>query len=160
MNRKRLTQRINDECVKIESTEDAIVKALEDIEVLPEAAIPYVEEAIANKLADVYGGIERIFERIASEVDDYTPQGNRWHKDLLEQMTKQRPQRPHIISQETFSLLSCLLNYRHKVNCIYADELIYENTEEHAKNIRNIFQIFLDDLKLFTDSLLQSSEDE
>ncbi len=160
MNRKKLTQRINDDCVKIASTVDAIVKALEDIEVLPEAAIPYVEEAIANKLADVYGGIERIFERIASEVDGYTPQGNRWHKDLLEQMTKQRLQRPPIISQETFSLLSRLLEYRHKVNNIYADELIYENTEEHAKNIRNIFQVFLDDLKMFTDSLLQSSEDE
>ena len=160
MNRKKLTQRINDECVKIESTVDAIVKGLEDIEVLPEAAIPYVEEAIANKLADVYRGIERIFERIASEVDGYTPRGSRWHKDLLEQMTKQRPERPPVISQEAFPLLSRLLEYRHKVNNIYADELIYENTEEHAKNIRNLFQSFLDDLKMFTDSLVQHSEDE
>ncbi|MYF55833.1 hypothetical protein F4083_13035 [Candidatus Poribacteria bacterium] len=160
MNRKKLTQRINDECVKIGSTVDAIVKGLEDIEVLPEAAIPYVEEAIANKLADVYRGIERIFERIASEVDGYTPRGSRWHKDLLEQMTKQRPERPPVISQEIFPLLSHLLEYRHKVNNIYADELIYENTEEHARDIRNLFQSFLDDLKMFTDSLVQDSEDE
>ena len=160
MNRKRLTQRINDECVKIESTVDAIVKALDDIETVPTNYIDYIEEAIANKLADVYRGIERIFERIASEVDGYTPRGSRWHKDLLEQMTKQQPERLPVISQETFPQLSDLLEYRHKVNNIYADELIYENTEEHAKNIKNLFQIFSHDLNLFIDSLAQQSEDE
>ncbi len=126
MNRKKLTQRINDECVKIESTMDAIVKGLEDIETVPTNYKDYIEETMANKLADVYKGIERIFERIASEVDGYTPRGSRWHKDLLEQMTKQRPERPPVISQETYPLLSYLLEYRHKVNNIYADELIYE----------------------------------
>ena len=155
-----MTQRINDECVKIESTVDAIVKGLEDIETVPTNYKDYIEEAMANKLADVYRGIERIFERIASEVDGGTPRGSRSHKDLLEQMTKQRPERPPVISQETFPLLSHLLEYRHKVNNIYADELIYENTEQHAKNIRNLFQSFLDDLKMFTDSLAQHSEDE
>ena len=80
MNRKRLTQRINDELVKIESTVDGIAKALEDIEVLPAAAKQYIEETIANKLADVYKGIERIFERIAREVDTHVPTGEEWHK--------------------------------------------------------------------------------
>ncbi len=36
----------------------------------------------------------------------------------------------------------------------------YHNTKEHAKNIRNLFQSFLDDLKMFTDSLVESSKDE
>ena len=160
MNRMKLTQRINDECVKIESTVNVIVKGLEDIKVLPEAAIPYIEEAITYKLTDVYSGIERIFERIANEVDGYTPRGSRWHKDLLEQMTKHRPERPSVISQEVFLLLSHLLEYRHKVNNIYADELLWENSEEHANNIRNLYQTFLDDLKLFTDSLVQHTEDQ
>ena len=43
MNRKRLTQRINDELEKIESTAGGITKALEDIEVLPVAARPYIQ---------------------------------------------------------------------------------------------------------------------
>ncbi len=29
-----------------------------------------------------------------------------------------------------------------------------KNTEEHAKNIRNLFQSFLNDLKMFTESLV------
>jgi predicted nucleotidyltransferase len=155
MNRKKITQRINDECAKIETTVVAIVKALEDIEVLPVAARQYVEESIANKLADVYRGIERIFERIANEVDGHLSRGSRWHKNLLEQMTKQRPERLPVISQETYQLLEALLEFRHKVNNIYADELIYENTEEHAKSIEELFQSFSDDLNMFTDSLAQ-----
>ena len=159
MNRKKLTQRINDECTKIESTVDAIVKALEDIEVLPAAAREYIEESIANKLADVYRGIERIFERIANEVDTHLSRGSRWHKNLLEQMTKQRPERPPVISQETFLLLEALLEFRHKVNNIYADELIYKNTEEHAKGIKELFQSFSDDLNMFTDFLAQHQDE-
>lgn len=159
MNRKKLTQRINDEFAKIETTVKAIAKALEDIEIVPVVARQYIEETIANKLADVYRGMERIFERIANEVDGYLSRGSRWHKNLLEQMTKQRPERPPVISQETFLLLEALLEFRHKVNNIYADELIYERTEEHAKNIKKLLKSFFDDLNMFTDSLVQHQED-
>ena len=159
MNRKKLTQRINDEHAKIETTVDAIVKALEDIKVVPANYQQYIEETIANKLADVYRGIERIFERIANEVDAHLSRGSRWHKNLLEQMTKQRPERPPVISQETFLLLAALLEFRHKVNNIYADELIYENTEEQAKGIEKLFQCFSDDLNTFTNSLAQRNDD-
>ncbi len=159
MNRKKLTQRINDECTKIESTVQGIIKALGDIDLLPAAAIEYIEESIVGRLADVYSGIERIFERIANEVDGHLSRGSRWHKNLLEQMTRQRPERIPVISQETFLLLESLLEFRHKVNNIYAEELEYKNTEEHAKNIEELFQRVTDDLKTFTDSLAEHEED-
>ena len=150
---ERLTQRINDECVKIESTVDSIVKALEDIKAAPPNIRQYIEETIANRLSDVYSGIERILDRIANEVDGHLSRGSRWHKNLLEQMTRQRAERQPVISQKTFLLLEDLLEFRHKINNIYADEIIYDNTEEHAKNIERLYQSFSDDLKMFTDSL-------
>ncbi|MYF99610.1 hypothetical protein F4212_10860 [Candidatus Poribacteria bacterium] len=159
INRIKLTQRINDECVKIESTVSAIVKALEDIEVAPTNYRQYIEESIANKLADVYSGIERIFERIANEVDGHLSRGSRWHKNLLEQMTRQLPERQPVISQNTFQLLGELLEFRHKVDNIYANELIYENMEKHAKNIEILYRSFSDDLNRFTDSLAYNKED-
>ena len=159
VNRKKLTQRIDDECVKIESTVTSIVKALEDIKIAPDTYQQYIEETITTRLTDVYMGLERIFERIANEVDEHLPRGSRWHKDLLEQMAKQRPERQPVISQDALRLLTPLLEFRHKVNNIYADELIYENTEEHAKNIERLFQIVSDDLNLFTISLVQRKED-
>ena len=155
----RLTQRINDECVRIEYTVISIVKALEDIKTASPNMRQYIEETIANRLADVYSGIERIFERIANEVDGHLSRGSRWHKNLLEQMTRQRPERIPVISQETFLLLVGLLEFRHKINNIYADEIIYDNTETHAKNIERLYQNFSDDLKMFTDSLAHNKDD-
>ena len=160
LNRIKLTQRINDECAKIESTVNSIGKALEDIELVPTNFRQYIEESITGKLSDVYSEIERIFERIADEVDGHLSRGSRWHKNLLEQMTKQRPERQPVISHETFLLLESLLEFRYKINNIYAEELMYDNTEEHARNIERLYQSFSDDLNMFTNSLAQSKEDE
>ncbi len=159
MNRKRLTQRISDELIKIESTVSGIAKALEDFEVLPMAAKPYIEESIANKLADVYNGIERIFERIAREVDMQVPTGSRCHKSLLVQMAEQRPERPPVISENTSLRLAALLDFRHKVNNIYGEELIYEMTEPHAKSIDKLFASASQDLNMFADFLAKREED-
>ena len=159
MNRKRLTQRINDELVKIESTVDGIEKALEDIKAVPANYRQYIEESTANKLADVYNGIEKIFERIAREVDRHIPTGSRWHKNLLSQMTEQRPERPPVVSQNTSIQLEKLLEFRHKVNNIYGEELKYEETEPHAKSIDALFARASQDLRTFTDSLIRQEED-
>ena len=159
MNRKRLTQRINDELTKIESTVGGIAKALEDIAVLPIAAKPYIQESMAKKLADVYNGVENIFRRIAREVDMHLPTGDSWHKDLLSQMTEQRPERPPVISEETFPRLEDLLKFRHAFNNIYGEELVYEEIEPHAKSIDELFTNVSQDLNTFTDSLEKREED-
>ena len=159
MNRKRLTQRINDKLTKIESTVDGIAKALEDIEVLPIAAKPYIQESIAKKLADVYNGMENIFKRVAREVDMHLPTGDSWHKDLLTQMTEQRLERPPVISEKTSSRLDDLLKFRHAFNNIYAEELVYEKIEPRAKSIDALFASISQDLNTFADSLEKPEED-
>ena len=159
MNRKRLTQRINDELVEIESTVGDIAKALEDIEVLPVAARPYIQESIGKKLADVYKGIEKIFERIAREVDMQVPRGSQWSKDLLTQMTAQRPERPPVISEKTLPRLDELLKFRHAFNNIYGKDLVYKEIEPHAKSVDALFASVSQDLNTFTDSLEKREAD-
>ena len=159
MNRKRLTQRINDELKKIESAVGGIAKALEDIEVLPIAARPYIQESIAKKLVDVYNGMENIFKRVAREVDMHLPTGDSWHKNLLTQMTAQRPERPPVISEQTFLRLETLLRFRHKFNNIYGEELVYEEIAPHAKSIDKLFASVSEDLSIFTDFLVKRGED-
>ena len=159
MNRKRLTQRINDELEKINETLARIQRGLENIDVLPVQAREFIENTIATDLADVYRGIENIFLRIAREVDMHVPTGSRWHKNLLAQMAEQRPERPPVISEQTFLRLEDLLDFRPKVNNIYGEELIYEKTESHAKSIDELFVTVSQDLNTFTNSLARSEED-
>ena len=159
MNRKRLTQRINDELEKINETLERIQRGLESIEVLPVQAREFIENTIATDLADVYRGIENIFLRIAREVDMHVPTGSRWHKNLLAQMVEQRPERPPVISENTSLQLEKLLEFRHKVTDIYGRELVYEKTEEHGKSIDKLFADVSEDLSIFTDSLAKREED-
>ena len=159
MNRKRLTQRINDELDKINGTLERIHRGLDSIDVQPIQVREFIENTIATDLADVCRGIERIFERIAREVDAHTPTGSRWHKDLLAQMAEQRPERGPVISEHTRSQLEALLNFRHKVTNIYGKELEYEMTEPHAKSIDALLAKVSQDLNTFTDSLKKREED-
>lgn len=159
MNRCKIIRRIADERTKIEGTVRGIAEALQDIEVVAVNHKKYVEKTIAADFAVVYRGIEKIFERIASEVDLHTPKGNRWHNDLLEQMAERRPERPPVISRKTLLRLKNLLDFRHKVNNIYGDELRYEKAEEPAKPIGELFATVSEELDIFIDFLAKHEEE-
>ena len=159
MNRKRLTQRINDELTKISETLERIRRGLEKLEVVRIDVREFIENTIATDLADVYRGIENIFLRIAREVDMHVPTGSRWHKNLLAQMAEQRPERTSVISENTALQLEKLLEFRHKVTNIYGRELKYEKTIPHAKSIEDLFARVSQDLNTFTDSLAKREED-
>jgi len=45
-------------------------------------------KAVAYDLHSFYTGLERIFESVAETIDDHSPGGESWHKDLLDQMSK------------------------------------------------------------------------
>lgn len=149
MNQIKLIQRITDERAKIERVVSSITELLQEIEVAIPRHRKFFEELTAKKLVEVYNGFERIFERIAHEVDMHTPKGNQWHNTLLKQMAERQPERPPVVSQETLPRLKELLDFRHKVNNIYGDELIYEKAEEHAKPIEELFATVSAELDTF-----------
>ena len=150
VNRDKLIQRISDERIKIERTVRGIAHALQDIDVVAENHRKYVEKTITSDLAEIYRGIENIFERIAREVDMQMPSGSKWHRDLLDQMAERREKRPPVISQKTTRRLKRLLKFRHRVNHIYRYELIYEKAEKHAKRVGKLFDNVTEELDAFT----------
>ena len=54
--------------------------------------------AVAATLHAFYNGIERVFLLIARHVDEMTPQGITWHRDLLSQMTDSSTRRAPVVS--------------------------------------------------------------
>lgn len=160
MNQIKLIQRITDERAKIERVISSITELLREIEVAVPRHRKFFEELTAKKLAEVYSGTERIFERIAHEVDMHTPRGSQWHNNLLRQMAERRPERPPVISEKTLPRLKELLDFRHKVNNIYGDELIYAKAEEHAKPIEALFAIVSEELDTFIAFLTEPRESD
>ena len=160
VNRDELIQRITDERTKIDRTVGRVERALEKIDMLPVDAREFIERALAADLAKVYTGFEKIFERIANEIDKQLPKGERWHTDLLTQVTERCPERPPVISKGTQQRLEQLLRFRHKVNNIYGDELIYEKAEEHAKSITELFTSVSEDLDTFISFLSETHESD
>lgn len=150
VDRSELIQRIPDERSKIEGTLKKIQKRLKKIKKAPVEYRKEIETTIAKNLVDCYRGMENIFRRIALDVDLHIPDGSRWHKELLTQMTEpQAERRPPVISQETFEILGELLEFRQVFNNIYGEELAYERTEKNAKQIGELFSNLSTELDAF-----------
>ena len=103
--------------------------------------------------------MENIFRRIALDVDLRLPDGSRWHKELLTQMAEPQAERQPVISQATFETLEELLAFRHVFNNIYGEELVYEQTERNAKQIRELFNGLSIELDAFVAYLEKQEND-
>ena len=79
----------------------------------------YVDSAALN-LHGFYSGLERLFQLIASRIDEFTPHGSDWYQELLRQMGTNIPNiRPQVISSETVKLLDQYRGFRHVVRNVY-----------------------------------------
>ena len=81
-------------------------------------------ESAALRLHNLYTGCERIFRRVAGDVNGTFPESEDWHKRLLSQMALDVEEyRPAVISAETCTDLAELLGFRHVVRNVYGFEL-------------------------------------
>ena len=160
VDRSALIQRISDERIEIEGTIKKITERLEKIKTAPIIYKEEIETAIAKNLVDCYRGIETIFKQIAMDIDLRMPDGSRWHKELLMQMTEPYAERQPVISQETFEILEELLEFRHVFSNIYEEELVYKRTEKNAKQINKLFSSLSKELDAFIAWLKRQELDE
>lgn len=81
-------------------------------------------ESTALKLHNFYTGCERLFEKIAGEVNGGVPKTPDWHLRLLRTMSLEIPEvRPRIVTAELADRLGEYLRFRHLVRNIYGFEL-------------------------------------
>ncbi len=158
VDRSGLIQRISNERSLIEETIEKILERLEKVKVAPIEYKEEIELAIAKNLVDCYRGIETIFSQIALDVDLYTPDGSRWHKELLMQMAEPYADRQPVISQETLELLQELLEFRHVYNHIYEQRLVYDKTEKVAIQIEMIYNKISKELDTFIEFIKKEND--
>ena len=101
-------------------------------------------------LQSFYTGCENIFRRIATYVDGELPAGERWHTDLLEQMSIVLPEtRPPVITENTKQELKEFLSFRHTIRNIYIFDLASEPVMTLASTVSSFFQQIRSELETF-----------
>jgi hypothetical protein len=89
------------------------LRKLGGIEVTP-TSDEVVCDHVALRLHRIYTAAENLFKRIAA-VFEGIPRGDRWHRDLLDQMAEESEIRPAVVSGGVKQVLGELLLFRHYV---------------------------------------------
>jgi hypothetical protein len=116
--------------------------------------------ATGSILHDFYCGAEKIFQKIALEVDGELPKGEDWHTELLKRMTIAIPTlREAVISKDLAEELDEFLRFRHLFRNIYGFELRWARCKELTKRLSVVLQKLTSQLHEFF-QFLDSLADE
>jgi hypothetical protein len=114
----------------------------------------YYLDGVALNLHGFYGGLERLFERIAVLVDDARPAGPDWHQTLLTQMAQEVPGvRPSVISESTRVKLDAYRSFRHVARNIYTFNLDPAKLKDLVTHAPDCFRQVQTELLAFADLL-------
>jgi len=111
-------------------------------------------DSVALNIHSVYSGIERIFERIASHIDNSVPANANWHQELLKQMAIEIPElRPAVITTKTMDALEEYRGFRHVVRNVYTHRFNAQKIEMLVKNLPKAMEEVVSDLNAFVEFL-------
>lgn len=111
-------------------------------------------DAVALNLHSLYGGLERLFELIATAIDGTLPQGANWHRILLEQMAVEvSGVRPAVISEITSEALDEYRGFRHVVRHVYAFQFDAVRIQRLVEGMSTVFARVRSELSAFADFL-------
>lgn len=82
--------------------------------------------ALASVLHSFYTGVENIFQLVAKRVDRQLLSGERWHRDLLDQMSQATDERAALLTAETGKRLREYLAFRHFYRHSYSNFLDWQ----------------------------------
>lgn len=68
---------------------------------------------MSSILHSFYNGIEKIFEMISKDIDNFVATGNKSHQELLDNVYVSNDKRKAIINEEVYVLLNDYLGFRH-----------------------------------------------
>ena len=114
---RRLAAEVESELAGLDELELELANA-------PRGDDSYALRARGSILHDFYNGVERIFVRIASELNGGVPQAAQWHRELVRNMALDVPQvRPAVIDAALAKALGEYLRFRHVFRNVYGSGL-------------------------------------
>jgi hypothetical protein len=119
---EELVERIRGEAPDMERIVQRALRAWSQVQKMP-GEQAYLD-SVALNLHSFYSGFERLCELIARNMDRALPASATWHRDLLQQMTRDLADvRPAVISRESALSLDEFRRFRHLVRNVYTMNL-------------------------------------
>ena len=145
---------------EIEVELSAVKRVKEDYQSIPHDLVTWIKvRTKASLLHDFYTGIEKIFSRIAQELNGGLPNSEQWHRDLLKDMTLELEDiRPPVISEELYKDLLPYLRFRHLFRNLYGFELEWEKMEDLDKGFEKISKLFFEEIDVFLGWLKETAQ--
>lgn len=150
---------IRQELADLAVLKEDIEQAQDKIQSASQEDRPYFLESAALKLHNFYTACERIFERIAGEINGGTPDTYDWHRRLLKNMSLEIPTiRPIVISKDLEKELEEYLKFRHLVRNIYGFELDFERMGPLIRGVSEVFDKLSQEIGTFLSFLEELAE--
>ena len=110
--------------------------------------------AVGSIVHDFYCGVEKIFKRIAININSELPRSYDWHTELLLQMARPTETiKTTAISEELLEKLKEYLRFRHLFRNIYGFELKWERFKNLSLSAPEVLCELKDNLNKFMDNL-------
>ena len=118
---------------------------------------PYIY-AVAMNLQHFYTSLESSFKRVVKEMEGSPPNGESWHRELLEQVTLEIEEvRPALISENIKKKLDELRRFRHVVIHGYEYELDWSQIKPLVKSLDDIIPQLKKDYQEFKNFLINTA---
>ncbi len=148
-----LISEIGDELSLLESLVLDVAETYKGMPASPKKKRIY-EESLALKLHNFYTGCERMFQKIADDINGGTSRSLDWHRRLLKSISLEIENiRPPVISKETERALEEYLAFRHVVRNIYGFEIESERLKRLIERLSKIFKTLREDIEGFLNFL-------
>ena len=135
---------------EIEHDLERLEQLREELATAPRGDDTFTLRARGSILHDFYSGIERVFVRIAEELNGGLPQGEQWHLQIITDMSLEIPGvRPPVIDTALAEVLADFLRFRHVFRNVYGSPLQAERMPPLEERLPRVLASFLTQVRTF-----------
>jgi hypothetical protein len=146
---------------EVETELASIERLAQELTAAPKSDDTFALRARGSVLHDFYTGVERVFVRLAEEINGGVPRGERWHRQLLHDMAIEIPAvRPAVISSELEGDLGEFLRFRHVFRNVYGFVLQADRLGALQAKLPAVLERFLTEVRAFLSWLVGEQDAE
>ncbi len=140
---RRLAAEIEHELERLVELQDELANA-------PHGDDRFTLRARGSVLHDFYSGVERVFVRIAEELNGGVPQGEQWRRQIVTDMSLEIPGvRPAAIDAALAEELGGYLRFRHVFRNVYGSLLQADRMRPLEEGLPHVLTAFLTQIRAF-----------